>query len=96
MSHPHPTINAWTRDEHTGEYRSNQAGWRLSVSWHPSGHTSRGGFRWCAKNDYESLRGSDDCVEMETAMVGAEQAWRARDAEITDAIAAKADAASSE
>jgi hypothetical protein len=95
MSHPHPTISAWTRDEHDGRYQCEQQGWSLQVSWAPpAAHANRGSFHWQASRDDEMHAGHDGYAEMEDAMGDAEQFVRVREARRAAAVAAQAERAS--
>lgn len=96
MGHPHPTISAWTRDEHKGDYRAQQQGWSLHVEWHGNGHATRGDFRWLARRDDETHRGHEAFAEMEAAMADAEHFVRVHEARHSAGIAAKAEHASSD
>lgn len=79
MSSPHPTISAWTRDEHEGHYDAELHDWALRVFWKSEGHDSRGGFHWEATKDEDTEHGHHPFVEMEHAMADAE-AFAALDA----------------
>jgi hypothetical protein len=79
MSSPHPTLTAWTRDEHDGRYRAELHDWKLWVSWTPNTGGVRGSFGWKAERDGKEHVGEGTFEELELAMAAAE-AYAAADA----------------
>ncbi len=86
MSHPHPTLSAWTRDDHDGHYAAELHDWKLEVRWSPNKPNTpnepgaRGAFGWKAERDDNEHKGEQRFEEMEHAMVAAE-AFSAADAQ---------------
>ncbi|MEQ9318344.1 MAG: hypothetical protein RIF41_04260 [Polyangiaceae bacterium] len=73
MSHPHPTISAWQRDEHEGHYVAELHDWTLTVSWVPNSGDKRGYFAWAAERDgAKTAHSHEPFEEMEAAMADAE------------------------
>lgn len=73
MSHPHPTISAWQRDEHEGHYVAELHDWKLAVHWTPNSADRRGSFSWKAERDgVKPVHGHEPFEEMEAAMADAE------------------------
>lgn len=73
MSHPHPTISAWQRDEHEGHYVAELHGWTLTAAWTPNAGELRGSFHWKAERDGEKTVPSEEHYEeLENAMADAE------------------------
>lgn len=93
MSSPHPTISAWTRDEHEGHYEAQLHDWKLRVCWTPNEGDQRGSFYWTADRDGEKQRRSgDDFEECEHAMAHAEHFAHNDARQRTATIAKKAEA----
>ncbi|HHH30543.1 MAG TPA: hypothetical protein ENK57_19680 [Polyangiaceae bacterium] len=73
MSHPHPTISAWQRDEHEGDYVAELHDWKLTVSWTPNHGEKRGHFTWTAEREgAKTAHAHEPFEEMEAAMADAE------------------------
>ena len=75
MSGAHPTISAWTRDEHEGHYTADLHDWTLKVSWTPNSDDGlvRGSFNWTAtRQGQKPNHGHAPFEEMELAMAEAE------------------------
>ena len=72
MSSPHPTLTAWTRDEHDGRYRAELHDWKLEVSWTPNDGGVRGFFAWKAERDGKETSADRSYEELEHAMAAAE------------------------
>jgi surface antigen len=72
MSHPHPTISAWERDEHEGWYRAELHDWKLTVRWTPNTSGKRGAFAWLGERPGKTAKAHESFEEMEHAMADAE------------------------
>jgi hypothetical protein len=92
MSHAHPTISAWQRDEHEGHYSAELHDWLLEVRWTPNQGAQRGSFHWIAKRKGAAdkpRRSEEHYEEMSSAMAEAEAFAAHEAAARTAAIAAK-------
>lgn len=90
MSHAHPTMRAWARDEPDGSYSCEMHGYRLRVSWAPNRPGARGSFSWEAtRAGSKPVRSEEHFEEMAEAMSDAEAFARRGAADRTAELATK-------